>query len=212
MDHPACPTDSVDEADAPSRDVPPFNLGGLIRQERLKRQLTLAQVSERANISPAFLSLVERSKGTPSLGSLAGIANALDLPVSTFLQSGLSADAVTRAGQRPQFAIAESPLRYERLSTVFPGQQVDAVMIHVPPGYRAETIAHVGEELIYILAGEFHLTIDGKPMVLGPGDTCHFRGDSPHSYANRSDRPVSVLWIGTVPVFRGADHSREAVK
>jgi transcriptional regulator with XRE-family HTH domain len=58
------------------------NLGALIRQERQKRGLTLVQTCERARVSPAFLSLIERGKARPSLGSLAGIADALGLPVS----------------------------------------------------------------------------------------------------------------------------------
>lgn len=178
------------------------NLGALIRQERQKRGLTLVQTCKRAHVSPAFLSLVERGKATPSLGSLTGIADALGLRVSTFLQIGLNADAVTREGERPTFSIGSSVLRYERLSTVFPGQQIDAVMIHVPPSYRANTISHTGEEWIYVVSGKLHQTIDDTTVVLGPGDTCHFRGDSPHSYANRGKAPVKVVWVGTVPVFR----------
>jgi transcriptional regulator with XRE-family HTH domain len=183
------------------------NLGALVRQERKKRGLTLVQVCDRAQISPAFLSLVERGKATPSLGTLAGIADALALPVSTFLQIGFGDEAVTRSNQRPRFSIGTSDLRYERLSTIFPGQQLDAVLIHVPPGYRAETIAHTGEEWIYVLEGQLHQTIDGTGIVLGPGDTCHFRGDSPHSYANRSKKPTRVIWVGTVPVFRKGDRT-----
>jgi transcriptional regulator with XRE-family HTH domain len=178
------------------------NLGALIRQERQKRGLTLVQTCERARVSPAFLSLIERGKARPSLGSLAGIADALGLPVSTFLQVGLKADAVTREGERPTFSIGGSVLRYERLSTVFPGQQIDAVMIHVPPSYRANTISHTGEEWIYVVSGKLHQKIDDTTVVLGPGDTCHFRGDSPHSFANRGKALVKVVWVGTVPVFR----------
>jgi transcriptional regulator with XRE-family HTH domain len=183
---------------------PTQNLGVLIRKERQKRRLTLAEVCARAKISPGFLSLVERGKATPSLGSLAGIADALDLPVSTFLQVGLAADAVTRSQGRALFTVGESGLSYERLSTVFPGQQLDAVKIHIPPQHRAETIAHAGEEWIYVVAGELRLTIAGTPVVLRAGDTCHFRGDSAHAYANRGRTPTVLLWVGTVPVFRPA--------
>ena len=211
MDNPPThPIDHDDAATGPAREALVSNLGALIRRERQKLGLTLVQVCERAHISPAFLSLVERGKGTPSLGSLAGIADALALPVSSFLQVGLGADAVTRAGQRAQFSIDQSPLRYERLSTVFPGQQIDAVMIHIPSGYRGETISHVGEEWIYVVAGELHQTIDKKTVILGTGDTCHFRGDSPHSFVNRGKKTTSVIWVGTVPVFRATEQSGKA--
>ena len=49
-----------------AREVLVSNLGALIRQERQKRGLTLAQACERAHISSAFLSLVERGKAMPS--------------------------------------------------------------------------------------------------------------------------------------------------
>src|SRR3712207_9459357 len=93
------PPPSGEDLKSQAKDLLVSNLGLLIRQERQKRGLTLVQACERARISPAFLSLVERGKATPSLGSLAGIADALELPVSTFVQIGLNADAVTRAGQ-----------------------------------------------------------------------------------------------------------------
>jgi transcriptional regulator with XRE-family HTH domain len=193
----------VEIADAGSaRGALVSHLGALIRQERQRRGLTLVQVCARAKISTAFLSLVERGKATPSLGSLAGIADALAVPISTFLQVGFSADAVTRSGERPHFSIGSSALRYERLSTVFPGQRIDSVIIHVPPGYRGEKIAHTGEEWIYMIEGHLHQTIGGTTVTLGPGDTCHFRGDTPHSFANRGRGPARLIWVGTVPVFR----------
>ncbi|MBX3454666.1 XRE family transcriptional regulator [Ferrovibrio sp.] len=184
------------------------SIGLMIRQERQKRKLTLTQVSKKARLSPAFLSLVERGLATPSLGSLAGIAAALNVPVSTFVHVSSTAGAITRAHQRAQFGVEESGLRYERLSTVFPGQQMDAVIIHVPPGYSAETIAHAGEEWLYVLAGELEQTIDGETVTLGPGDTCHFRGDTPHSYGNRGAVPTAVIWVGTVPVFRSNENTQ----
>lgn len=197
----AAPSDSEEPALA-AREALVSHLGALIRQERQKRKLTLVQVSEKARLSPAFLSLVERGMATPSLGSLAGIAFALDVPVSMFVHVSSTAGAVTRAQQRSQFGINTSDLSYERLSTVFPGQHMDAVIIHVPSGYCAETIAHVGEEWLYVLTGSLELTIDGETVQLGPGDTCHFRGDTPHSYGNRSKSPATVIWVGTVPIFR----------
>jgi transcriptional regulator with XRE-family HTH domain len=188
------------------------NVGSLLRQERHKRGLTLVQVAERAKISVAFLSLVERRKATPSLGSLAAIADALGLPITAFLQVGLPADAVTRAGARPRFSVDGSSLTYERLSTVFPGQQLDAVTIHVPPGHRGETIAHPGEEWVYVVAGRLRLLIDGAPIDLGEGDTCHFRGDTIHSYANPGRGTATILWVGTVPVFRSPAAATAASK
>ncbi|MBS7703732.1 helix-turn-helix domain-containing protein [Chelatococcus asaccharovorans] len=177
------------------------NLGAIIRRERQKRGMTLVQLCDVAMISPAFLSLVERGKSTPSLGTMAGIAKALGLSVSSFLQIGLPPEAVTRKGHRAAFAVSDSRVRYERMSTVFTGQNLDAVLMHIPPGYKSKTVTNIGEEWIYILEGELHQTIDDSTVILNEGDTCHFRGDSPHSYVNKRKTPAKVIWVGTVSIF-----------
>lgn len=177
-------------------------VGPMIRHARQRAGLTLQELGLRCALSVGFLSLVERGLASPSLGSIATIAEALDLPISAFLDVEVSNGAVTRDGERSRIAIAGSPLAYERLSTVFPGQTFDAVRIEVPPGYASETVSHVGEEWIYVLAGHLTHTINQTTYVLKPGDTCHFRGEASHAYANRGDEIVAVLWVGTVPVFR----------
>lgn len=177
------------------------NLGPLIRLERQKRGMTMVELCKIASISPAFLSFVERGKSTPSLGTLGGIAKALGMPTSSFLQIGLPPDSVTREGSRPEFSINNSPVKYERMSAMFSGQTLNAVMMHIPPGYRSKTITNIGEEWIYLVKGELVQIVDGTTMLLRAGDTCHFRGDSPHSYINKSRTPTKIIWVGTVSIF-----------
>jgi transcriptional regulator with XRE-family HTH domain len=192
MDSPATTLDD------PANDAPDLalgalqNVGSLPRRERHKRRLTLVQVAERADISPAFLSLVERRKATPSLGSFAAIADVLGLPITAFVKVGLPADAATREGARLRCSVRDSSLTYERLSTVFPGQHFDAVAIQVPERHQGETIAHPGAEWVYVLAGGLQLLLDGTPIDLKAGDTCHFPGDTVHSYVNPGRAAATV--------------------
>lgn len=186
------------------------NIGALIRRERQKRDMTMADLCKVARISQAFLSFVERGKSTPSLGTLSGIAKALGLPVTAFLQIGLPPNSVTRAGERPEFSIDKSPVRYERMSTVFPGQHVDALMMHVPPGYKSPPITNVGEEWVFVLEGELIQTVDDTRVTLRAGDSCHFRGDSPHSYENKGPGTVRMVWVGTVSLFAERDKQLNA--
>lgn len=186
---------------APRR-LPDHPLGAMIRHSRQRKGLTLQELGAKCALSVGFLSLVERGLASPSLGSLAVIAEALDLPISSFLDVDAGQGAITRDGERARISIEGSPLDYERLSTVFPGQSFDAVRIHVPSGYVSETVSHAGEEWIYVLAGELTQTINSNVYVLRAGDTCHFRGEASHSYANNGAEPLSLLWVGTMPVFR----------
>lgn len=74
--------------------------------------------------------------------------------------------------------------------------------IQIPAGHQGEKIAHPGEEWVYVLAGRLQLITDGTPIDLKAGDTCHFRGDTVRSYVNPGRDAATVLWVGTVPVFR----------
>jgi transcriptional regulator with XRE-family HTH domain len=177
--------------------------GARIRALRRKAGLTLQALSDQAGISVGFLSQVERDKATPSLGTLAALAAALGVGIDYFIATPRAADSVTRAVERPRFAIADSSLQYERVSTQLPGGTLTSLIIHIPRGYASEITSHTGEELILVLEGTVRQTLADSVMVLGPGDSLHFMGDTPHSFANVGDGPARLLWTGTAPRLIG---------
>jgi transcriptional regulator with XRE-family HTH domain len=60
-------------------------LGELLRTQRLAAELTLRELSERTNVSNAYLSELERGLHEPSLRVLRAIASALGTPLETML-------------------------------------------------------------------------------------------------------------------------------
>lgn len=60
-------------------------LGALLRAQRLAADLSLRDLSERTNISNAYLSQVERGLHEPSLTVLRAIASALGVPLASLL-------------------------------------------------------------------------------------------------------------------------------
>lgn len=181
----------------------PPAFGGRIRDLRRKANLTLQTLADQAGISVGFLSQVERDKATPSLGTLANLAATLGVDVDAFIATPKPADSVTRQGERPRFALADSSLSYEHISTVLPGGTLSSLIIHIPEGYSSEITAHVGEELIMVLEGTVRQTLDEAQFVLRPGDSLHFMGDTPHAFANVGDGPARLLWTGTSPRLLG---------
>ena len=189
-----------------SRQIDPLSptaFGGRIRELRRKAGLTLQSLADQAGISVGFLSQVERDKATPSLGTLASLAAALGVEVDVFIATPRPADSVTRAGERPQFALADSSLHYEQITTTLPGGTLSSLIIHLPVGYASEVTAHVGEELIVVLDGTVKQTLADATFVLHAGDSLHFMGDTPHSFANVGEGPARLLWTGTSPRLVG---------
>jgi transcriptional regulator with XRE-family HTH domain len=60
-------------------------LGGLLREERMAAGLSLRELSERTNVSNAYLSQLERGRHEPSLRVLTAIASALRVPLGSML-------------------------------------------------------------------------------------------------------------------------------
>ncbi|WP_209426973.1 XRE family transcriptional regulator [Pararhodobacter sp. SW119] len=189
------------QTDATAAQAPQF--GGRIRELRRKAGLTLQALADEAGISVGFLSQVERNKATPSLGTLASLATALEAEIDWFVATPQPADAVTRAGERVLFSIADSSLGYERLDTRLPGGTLSSLIIHIPEGYASELTRHTGEELIVVLDGCLRQTLGDAVIDLNPGDSLHFMGDTPHAFANVGAGPARLLWTGTSPRLIG---------
>ncbi|MDO5605421.1 MAG: XRE family transcriptional regulator [Paracoccus sp. (in: a-proteobacteria)] len=197
-DDPASGT--VDTGAVPLADAAAPSCGPRIRHLRHKLQMKLGDLAQRAGISTGFLSQVERDKAAPSLGTLAALARALDVDTSYFIASPRPRDGLGRAERRERFQLDPDGVSYERVSAELPGSFFNSVIAHVPPGYRSELTAHMGEELVVVLEGHVRQTLAGQVFDLGPGDTMHFMGDTPHSFGNVTDAPARLLWVGTAPI------------
>jgi quercetin dioxygenase-like cupin family protein/DNA-binding XRE family transcriptional regulator len=183
-------------------------VGALIRARRRQQQMTLMALGEAAEVSVGYLSQVERDHATPSLGTLAQIARALGVSIDYFVGAPAAHNALTRQGERNRFSLDGSSIIYERLGVEFPGNQLSSFLMTVPPGYRSETVAHEGEEILYVLEGSITQRLDGEEMVMSAGDSLHFRGNRPHSWSNHTSEPARLLWTGTLALFRSTARPR----
>ena len=189
--------------DTPQNEGRP-KVGALIRARRLQQHLTLEALGKSAEVSVGYLSQVERDHATPSLGTLAQIARALGVGIDYFVSAPTAKTALTRVGERNRFSLDGSSIVYERLGTDFPGNMLSSFIMTVPPGYRSETVAHEGEEILYVMEGAITQRLDGEEMLMNAGDSLHFRGNRPHSWSNHTDQPARLLWTGTLALFRSS--------
>lgn len=184
------------------------HLGPLIRKRRKALDLTLQALCDRVGLSVGYLSQVERGNATPSLGTLAQIAQALDVGLEYFIARPKPADSLTRADGRPKFSLDDSSMIYEALGADFPGAELSSYLLEVPPGFVSEIVSHEGEEMIYVLAGEIIQTLGDERFRLSAGDSLHYQGTIRHSWANPCDVPARILWTGTLNVLQGRGRRR----
>jgi len=153
-------------------------VGAQIKRWRTDRGLTLAKVSERADLNVGYLSQIENDKASPSLACLASIADALDVPIAWFLIDDVPEPVVVRASER-QVSVSE----LGRVEYVNGRGARDVSIIEVTAagaGDRVGAHSHAGDEHHIVLRGRFRLRQGDHTVEVGPGDYLRWDGTVPH--------------------------------
>ena len=176
-------------------------VGERIRGLRKARGFSLKDLSQRAGLSPGFLSQVERGLSSASVRALARIADALGAVISDIFPVDESLDSssqiVARVKDRKRIDFAVTGVTKE-LVTPFPhSPRLDIYIITLEPGGRSgdEPYAHDGEEAGVVLEGGIELVVEGRKFILGEGDSFRFKSSRPHQFCNAGDRLARALWV-----------------
>jgi len=156
----------------------PPAVGSEVRRWRSERAMTLANVAERTGLNVGYLSQIENDKASPSLGCLAAIGQALDVPIAWFFMGETPAPLVVRAADRP---VSESDLG--RVEHVDGRASRDISIIEITAaqvGDRVGAHVHAGDEHHLVLRGRFRLRQGDHEIEVGPGDYLRWDGTVPH--------------------------------
>jgi transcriptional regulator with XRE-family HTH domain len=185
-----------------------LQVGAKLRHARRVRGLRLKELAERVGCSESMLSKVENEQVRPSLKMLHRLAQELDTSIGAlFGRPSQDAGVVMRQADRPSIATSAFGRKGAgvRIECLLP-DPVDKLLyasIHVvdPGGGSEGAIEHQGEEVGYVLEGEFELTVDGRTYLLRQGDSFFFPSKLPHGYRNPGTRPARVVWVNTPSTF-----------
>jgi transcriptional regulator with XRE-family HTH domain len=197
---------AAEVAPVPAAESEP-DLGPRLRALRTSRGWSLAELAATSGLSISFLSAVERSQSSISIGNLFKLADAFDTTVP-----GLSPDyhadprSVLHPQDRPRYVAAAGRVVIEDLITR-PGA-LEAQRIEVRPGGGSEEpYAHPGEEFVYVLSGRITFWLDEtERYALQSGDSLTFRSTRLHRWWNDGDDSATLLWIN-VPVVEAMGES-----
>jgi transcriptional regulator with XRE-family HTH domain len=181
-------------------------VGMEIRHLRKARGWTIAQLSRAAGLSQGYLSQIERGISSPSVKALHSIACTLDVNISWFFSPPSDdddqlRDFVVRADKRRHLNFS-SGITDELLSPNL-GREIELLRCTFAPNSESgvEPYTHRGEEAGIIISGTLHLWIGEKQVVLNEGDSFAFSSETPHRYANPTDKEAVVIWAITPPSY-----------
>jgi len=174
-------------------------VGGHLRQLRARRKLSLAQVASAVGISVGFLSALERSQMSGSVGTLRKLAKFYKTNILDFFDAREASSRRVRPDQRKVLE-AGAGVRMELLA--WGNTVMEPHLFRVAPeAGSGDSYTHEGEEFIYVLRGDLEITVDGEEYRLKPGDSFYFESATPHRWKNPGRKETLVLWINTPPTF-----------
>ena len=173
-------------------------LGAKVAAARAERGWSLAQLAQRAGISPAAVHKIEKSGMTPTIASLMKIAAALGKSVAFFVDEPATPEvSVVRGDARAAVYTSKQGLDLRNVSGRYGPFLIAGADAAVEPFADSgpTPMNHPGEELVIVTEGRMVFTIDGQPYDLAAGDSIHFRTLLRHSWRNPDDRPARAIWL-----------------
>lgn len=178
------------------------NLGRKVRLIREQFGYSQRELARRAGMTHTAISLIENGRISPSLSSLKMILDAVEMTLSEFFADNLDLDRrrqFFRAGELRLVAKGRG-LSVFQVSDAVAAESMQVLVGRYEPGGDTgeDMLRHEGEEIGVIASGTFEVTVDGKTVVLEPGDAFHFNSMLPHRFHNVSDTEGVIIRAGTL--------------
>lgn len=177
-------------------------IGKKIKEKRKELGYSLKVLAEKTDLTPGFLSQIERDLAEPSITSLRKIANALNVAVFYFLMNDDEIKPVVRRDKRRSLSFPNSRMTYQLLTPDL-NRQMEMFMGELEPGAKTcdEPLSHLGEEVIFVLDGTMWIIVGEEEYTLEAGDTIYYFGSIPHQIINTGTKNLRFVSTITPPLF-----------
>jgi transcriptional regulator with XRE-family HTH domain len=173
------------------------------RREQLG--LTLRALAARSGVSSSMISDVERGAKSPTISTLAALAEALAVPVSALVDGAHPAPSrmrIVRAAERSGSIDPASGARRDHFGPALAGSRIEFLRCTVPPRAIAGPFAaHANGtiEHIHLAAGSVRITLGDDAVVLKAGDSCTCLADAAHGFDNSESDVEAELYLVIEP-------------
>ncbi len=184
-----------------------LNLGKKIREIRLKRGLTLQDLSELTGLSKPTLSQIENNVTIPPIATLLKISRALGKHIGNFFQDDTPVTnriSVVRfeerqevMGRMEQVEARRIGYRYESLAYHLSDKRMEPFIVEIEPIDENASIfyKHKGEEFLFVMEGELEFRGADKVIALRPGDSLYFDSEIPHALRGLGGKRAKALAV-----------------
>ena len=164
-----------------------LRLAQRIRLEREARGWSLGELAERAHVSKAMISKIERGEASPTAALLAKLSGAFELTLATLLTRA-EAQGSRKVAAAEQALWRDPGTGYVRRQLFASGDHpLELVLVDLPPGAKvdlpAASYAFI-RQVVWVQEGQLAITENGQTTRLAAGDAYAFGEPADSSFAN----------------------------
>jgi transcriptional regulator with XRE-family HTH domain len=176
-----------------------------IRQiaERLKGlrdslDLSVREMAERCRRTPEEIQHYEAGETDIPMSFLFDVSQNFGIDTSTLIsgeEPRMTSYFLTRYGKGKSVE-RNKAYKYQALASGYKHPKAEPFEVTVDPNTEAIHLnSHEGEEFDYVLEGRLLFQLNGKDLILNPGDSIYFDSSNLHGMKALDDKPVKFLAI-----------------
>jgi len=182
-----------------------YNIGETLKNLRLSNNMTQKYVARANGLSPAMISLIERNSISASITTLSKLIHFYGVKMSwLFDENNVStAYEIIRRNERKPLSkkvtknencrgygySCESLLHMKR-------KKMQPYIITLSNDVIGDNFfVHYGESFMYVLKGDFELTLGDRQMLMAEGDSVYMDPSMEHGFHSRDGSEVVVLVV-----------------
>jgi len=178
-------------------DAVSVNIGERLRELREARNISMRALAARSGLSANALSMIERSKASPSVSTLYKLADALGVSITAFFGSDTQRQQVVflKADQRSRMSFTRGV--FEGLGGEQFVGRVEPFLLTLESNANSgpRSMTHTGHEFVFCLRGELEYQVERQVYQLSSGDSLLFAAHLKHRWKNLGGTVVTALII-----------------
>ena len=175
-------------------------IGERVRGLRDALDLSIEEMAADCQLDLKQYQQIESGESDISVSTLQRIAHRVDIPLDVLMfgeEPKMSSYFLTRKGTGISVERTKA-YKYESLASGFRNRKADPFIVTVEPKPDDTPMyynTHSGQEFNLVIEGRLLLSINGKELVLNPGDSLYFNSSLPHGMKALDGKTVKFLAI-----------------
>lgn len=175
-------------------------IGERVRGLRDALDLSIEEMAADCQLDLKQYQQIESGESDISVSTLQRIAHRFDIPLDVLMfgeEPKMSSYFLTRKGTGISVERTKA-YKYESLASGFRNRKADPFIVTVEPKPDDTPMyynTHSGQEFNLVIEGRLLLSINGKELVLNPGDSLYFNSSLPHGMKALGGKTVKFLAI-----------------